>query len=155
MRVELKKHLDVDVLDEDQINFIQERRLINSFDTATIPLWKNFQRCKSLLEAGIPAIKYNYSNDKSRAIILRLTHDGSQLSYESSLAPSGLLDRLKRRTKSVKLDNFISLVYGGQSATFKQHRDKNFQQFCYKTSSELTPRSNKNNENSQQGIVLQ
>ena len=79
----------------------------------TTPIWKDFDRSKSLLASGIHVVKYNYHNMGSKDIILRLSPDARSLSYESSKEPKGILAKLSRRNRTIELEKFVSFVYGG------------------------------------------
>ena len=113
----LNKYLAEDMLDEEEINAIQERRRFtvarqDDANTAT-PIWKDFDRSKSLLASGIHVVKYNYHNMGSKDIVLRLSPDARSLTYEPSKEPKGVLAKLTRRTRTIALENFVSFVYGG------------------------------------------
>ena len=91
----LNKYLAEDMLDEEEINAIQERRRLTVArqDDAnpSAPIWKDFDRSKSLLASGIQAVKYNYHNTNSKDITLRLSPDARFLAYEARGEPQGVL----------------------------------------------------------------
>ena len=67
-----------------------------------------------MLEQGIPAVKYNYSNDHYRRVVIRLSHKRSKITYETPEASQRtLLSKLKGNSTSINLDEFIGIIYGG------------------------------------------
>ena len=124
----MKDYLQQEPLDESLAAEIKEKSVLGQ-DPNEIP-WKSHEKCIQVLKQGIPVIKYNYHNMKTRKVMLTLTHDNTRLTYTNQDAGSGLLCGLnKNKSASFPLKNFMGLVYGAQSATFIKHRDKCFEQY--------------------------
>ena len=47
------------------------------------PVWMDYDKSCEILQQGIPAIKYNFSNDGHRKVILKLNEARTHLIYES------------------------------------------------------------------------
>ena len=74
-----------------------------------------------MLEVGIDATKYNYSNRESRDVRIRLTDNRTCLTYTTVDGKNCLLGCKSRK---VRISDFQTLVYGGTTSTFKIHLQK-------------------------------
>ena len=82
----------------------------------------DYDKSCEILQQGIPAIKYNFSNDGHRKVILKLNEARTHLIYESEQPKSGCLNKLSGVNKrSIPLSAFVNMVYGGQTSTFRRH----------------------------------
>ena len=75
-----------------------------------------------MLEAGIEATKYNYSNRESRDVRITLTNNRTCLTYKTIGGKNCSL--LGCKSRKVRLSDFQTLIYGGTTSTFKIHLQK-------------------------------
>ena len=79
------------------------------------------QHCK-ILTRGIPALKYNFSNDKIKSVIIHLSADRKSFEYSAHSSHRGFYDKLIGRTKVRSFKDFTGLLYGGQTMSFGRHK---------------------------------
>lgn len=80
-----------------------------------------------MLEAGIEAFKYNFSNNGHRKVILRLVRNRSALEYKTEgpagQVPSCLGIPTRSASTVATLSQFYGLLYGGTTVSFDRHKD--------------------------------
>jgi hypothetical protein len=40
-----------------------------------VPVWRDYDQCCNILQEGVPAIKFNFSNNITKQVVLRLSQD--------------------------------------------------------------------------------
>ena len=75
--------------------------------------YDDFDQSIKVLEQGISATKYNYSNRKSREILIKISKDHSGLQYRTK---NPIMFEI---WKDIKFTDLNGLLYGGVSMTFK------------------------------------
>ena len=75
--------------------------------------YDDFDQSIKVLERGISATKYNYSNRQSREILIKISNDQSGLQYRSKNPV------MFEFWKDIKFTDLNGLLYGGVSMTFK------------------------------------
>ena len=73
-----------------------------------------FDKSLLVLEQGIQATKFNYSNNGRREIVIKVSKDHTKLQYKSK--DSGIFEPWK----DIKFKNLKGILYGGISMTFKE-----------------------------------
>ena len=88
------------------------------------PFWRDYTQClKKLAGQGIPATKFNYSNDRSRHVILRCSPDGQTLIFSDLADRKNLIYKaLGLRVKKRSLSDFTGVIYGGATSTFERYK---------------------------------
>ena len=69
-----------------------------------------------MLREGIPAVKFNFSNDQVREVMIYLADDGQSFEYTT--------DSLITRRRKCKFGLFNGLLYGGQTMSFSRHKKR-------------------------------
>lgn len=58
------------------------------------PYWTDYEESCRVLERGIQCTKYNFSNEHSREVTLRLVNNRTAIEYRSQTAPNTFLKRV-------------------------------------------------------------
>ena len=99
--------------EEDYLDVIKEKQKLK-LDTK--PFYTNYEKSCEALERGIAATKFNFSNDQQKSVTISLTRNRSALKY---FCPDG---KYLRRSRTISLNYFHSLVYGGTTMSFQRHK---------------------------------
>ena len=75
-----------------------------------------FDKSLHVLEIGIVATKFNYSNKGRREIVIRINKDHTSLQYRSKDA------KIFEAWKDIKFRDLKGILYGGVSMTFKEQK---------------------------------
>ena len=110
----MKKIEKVD-LTETEANEIQLKR---TYMRPEKPDWLDIEKCVQLLTQGIKAVKYNYSNNKTKEVIIKCSTDLNSMTYESTEKSTGIMARLGYGTRSIPFKTFHDIIYGGTTSTF-------------------------------------
>ena len=111
----------------------QKRQCSSSEDEPAASLFHDYEKSCSVLEAGIKALKYNYSNYGVREVILRLVKNRTAIEYKTveqnrhgqGTSNSFLnLFRSAGKSRVLPLSDFFGLIYGGSTASFVKHKAK-------------------------------
>ena len=73
---------------------------------------------------GIPAIKFNYSNDRTKPVVLKCSLDGQTLIYSDPDDKRNIISRaLGIGVKKHALTEYKGILFGGSSSAFERHKD--------------------------------
>jgi len=88
-----------------------------------VPRYNDLQKCYRLFERGVPALKLNYSDDKIRRVIVKMTPLTHVLYYEDVDKPQKFnLWKTVMGPRKFKPSDFKGVLYGSLSANFQKHR---------------------------------
>ena len=85
-----------------------------------------------MLEKGIPAVKYNFSNDMKKNVIIRLVNNRTALKHtrvsdpNDTNPPNKFKKLFNLKSTVAPLKGFYALVFGGNTFSFKRHKTKLF-----------------------------
>ena len=78
-----------------------------------------------MLEKGFIARKLNYSNKKTKDVLVKLSKNHKYLQYETISDDVPTFIHLLTPSKNFYLSNCKGFIYGGHSLSFKYHKAKN------------------------------
>ena len=113
-------------LDDDKLQKLLEKQRVKTTttDQQKAPYWRDYGRSLRLLAGqGVPAIKFNYSNDRSRPVLLKCSEDGQTLIYSDPAEKRNLISRaLGIGVKKRALSDYTGIIYGGATSTFERQK---------------------------------
>lgn len=111
-------------LDEGKLNKLSAKQDLTKLRNSPLPYWRDYAQSLQVLRVGIPAVKFNYSNDKSKQVLLQCSADGKTLMYSDPNAKRSVFKKafgigMKKRA----LSDYQGLVFGGATSTFARHKE--------------------------------
>ena len=112
-------------------SILKKRSCASGEEGPAAVLFYDYEKSCSVLEAGIKAIKYNFSDYGVREVILRLVRNRTAIEYKTVAqnrnghqTSCGFFNMLKSTEKSrvLPLSQFFGLIYGGSTASFVRHK---------------------------------
>ena len=85
------------------------------------PIWQDEKARSRLFKTGFNAKKYNYHNFSKKQVRITLDDKLTCLTYTTDQPPQNCMDKLKNKSTTIPLTNFVEILYGGQSVTFWKH----------------------------------
>ena len=80
-----------------------------------------------MLEEGIPAMKFNFSNDQIKQVHIRLKSNRKAFEYitlDDSKQKKGCCFKIFGQTRTCQLKDFNGVVFGGQTMSFGRHKGR-------------------------------
>lgn len=82
------------------------------------PAHNDYKRCAQSLKFGTTVVKYNFKNNKSKAVILSISTDENKLMYQDLEETNKIFSG----TTSLKITKFVDIVYGKFTDNIIKHQ---------------------------------
>lgn len=83
---------------------------------------QQFEQSCRVLEHGIPAIKFNFSNSRSKTVMIKLTGNRRVLEYTNLQPSKSLASKVFGQTRRAPMEQFFEVIYGGSTSCFDSHK---------------------------------
>ena len=108
--------------DEEYIGQIKDKLKYTIGETK--PYYTNYERCCRVLENGIPAIKFNFTNEKIKHVTIRLVKNRTALEYVTEEPATSFCAKVFCQKSKVPMSTFSGLIYGGSTMSFGRHKKR-------------------------------